>query len=174
MGNKIHLTSKTAIDLRKNAARMRQIYNVLAVVLSVVLCAASVFLGMKWLPAVPLLVMLTAALDVMLVICGRSVYLTMIGQAICTEAAAREIHAGMSESRRRERAITDLIDAKADAQRTGARSVQRSAQPFFEPEKKPAEPDEEEDENESMQVRPAVRRRRRSDGLKLIKSGQAK
>ena len=187
MGNKIHLTSKTAMELRRNAACMKKLYYTGAALLSAALCVLAVFLGMKWLPAVPLIVLLVVALDVALVLHGRSIYLSMIGQAICTEAASREIHAGMSESRRRERAITDLIDAKADVQRAGMKQAQRSAKSFFEPENESAlqndqKNDGEDDRNAGRsagdigdaQGRPAARRRRRSDGLKLIKSGQAK
>ena len=114
MGNKIHLTSRTAIDLRKNAARMKRMYSALAICLSVALCALAIYLGIKWLPAAPLIAVLTVALDVVLVLRGKSMYLMMIGQAICTEAASREIHAGMSEKDAMKQAAKDRGVSKRD------------------------------------------------------------
>ena len=172
MGNKIHLTSRTAIDLRENAARMKRMYSALAICLSVALCTLAIYLGIKWLPAAALFAVLTVALDVVLVLRGKSMYLMMIGQAICTEAASREIHAGMSESRRRERAITDLIDAKADVQRAGIKRP--TEKPFSAPEKEAEDGRSDARADENAQTGGAMRRRRRSDGLRLIKSGEAK
>ena len=44
-------------------------------------------------------------------------YLQLIGQAICTEAAARRIRAEKSEKQRRRQAVDDLVAMQRDAQR---------------------------------------------------------
>ncbi|MBQ2989945.1 MAG: hypothetical protein IJD60_01485 [Clostridia bacterium] len=114
MSNAISLTNKTAISLRKNAVRMKTLHFIYAAVLSVVMAAAAVGAGILWLPAAPIILALMILLDVLIVFKGRSVYLSMIGQAICTEAAAREIRAGSSEMMRREQAMNDLMQIRAD------------------------------------------------------------
>ena len=173
MSNAIRLTNKTAIALRKNAVRMRTMYGIIAAVFSVMMAALAVYWGLKWLPAVPLMVVGCVVIDVLIVLHARSVYLSLIGQAICTEAAAREIRSGMSESQRREKAITDLINVKADAQsaRQKQKTSVRSATSFFESEKNEKEDMDEED---SVKNNTVQRRRRQSDGLKLIKGEQIK
>lgn len=139
MSNAIHLTNKTAISLRKNAVRMKTLYFISAAVLSIVMAAAAVLLGIRWLPAAPFILALTVLLDVLIIINGRSVYLTMIGQAICTEAAAREIRAGSSESMRREKALNDLMEIQTDVigMKERSRSEQKDGQE--EPELKAAQ-----------------------------------
>ena len=177
MSNAIRLTNKTAKALRKSAQRMRTLHFACAVVFSVAMAALAVYLGLKWLPAVPLMVAMTVMIDALIVVRGRSAYLSLVGQAICTEAAAREIRAGQSESQRREKAITDLINAKADAQLAGkeSKAPAKDVQPFFEPEQE-QEPDEDEMQGERAyaQEEAMPRRRRRRDGLKLIRGEQAK
>jgi len=181
MKNAIRLTNRTAINLRKSAERIKKVYFILSVALSVGMAALAVYLGMKRLIAVPLVVALTAALDALLVIRGRGVYLSMLAQAICTEAAAREIRAGTSENGRREKAITDLITAKADVEiaqrekREREKQEKRKLPPMQKAERKPArDMQSEQEEEEQPQPERAARRRRRSDGLKLIRSEQAK
>ena len=118
MKEAIRLTNKTAIALRRSAQRLRAMHFAAAVILSLALCALGVFLGFLWLPAVPITIAVIALMDCAIVVFSRSRYLSLLGQAICTEAAAREIRAGRSESRRREQAISDLMRAKADVQQT--------------------------------------------------------
>ena len=50
---------------------------------------------------VPLLLALAVATDALLALGARRMYLQLIGQAICTEAAARRIRAEKSEKQRR-------------------------------------------------------------------------
>ncbi|MBQ7785596.1 MAG: hypothetical protein IJ381_05555 [Clostridia bacterium] len=183
MKNAIRLTNRTAINLRKAAERIKKVYFILSVALSVCMAVLAVYLGMKRLIAVPLVVALTVALDALLVIRGRGIYLSMLAQAICTEAAAREIRLGASENSRREKAITDLITAKADveiARREKRETEKREKQklpPLEKKERKTAAgtPDAQmEKREEKPEQAPAAHRRRRSDGLKLIRSEEAK
>jgi len=173
MKEAIRLTNKTAIALRKNAKKIRTAYFVAAVIISVLLGAAGVFLGFLWLPAVPLMIALIALIDCALMTASRSQYLSLLGQAICTEAAAREISAQKNEKKRREQATQDLMRMKADMKETLEKKP--GAQPFFE------EKGEEEQEDEDMLPPPAKkaqpespRRRRRENPLTIIRSEQAK
>ena len=131
MKQPIRLTNKTAIALRKSAQKTKMVHYAAAALLSTAMAGAAVYLGMKWLPAVPLLVMLCVLLDCAIVVHARSQYLLLIGQAICTEAAAQEIRTGRSEQRRKERAVSDLLEAKADIRKPAEKKMQE-AQPFFE------------------------------------------
>ena len=174
MKEPIRLTNKTAMAIRRNAKKVRTAYFAAAVIVSVLLAAAGVVLGFLWLPAVPLMIAVIALIDAALMIASRSHYLSLLGQAICTEAAAREISAGHSEQKRREQAQKDLLEMKADL--NAAMEKKPGAQPFFEQKK---EEPEEEDDNllpaaVSHQDEPAPRRRRRENPLTLIRSEQAK
>ena len=133
MNKPIRLTNKTAIALRKSAQKVRTMHNAAAVLLSVAMAAAAVYFGIKWLPAVPLMVVLCVLLDCAIVTQGRSQYLLLIGQAICTEAAARDIRQEGREKKRKEKAVSDLMEAKADIQRPVQKKAP-DAQPFFEKE----------------------------------------
>ena len=53
--NAIRLTNRTAIALRRQAKRTRNAYFVMGAVGTLLLLALAVYLGMMWLPAVPLL-----------------------------------------------------------------------------------------------------------------------
>ena len=52
--NAIRLTNRTAIALRRQAKRTRNAYFVMGAVGTLLLLALAVYLGMMWLPAVPL------------------------------------------------------------------------------------------------------------------------
>jgi len=177
MKEAIRLTNKTAIALRKNAKKIRTAYFVAAVIISVLLGAAGVFLGFLWLPAVPLMIALIALIDCALMTASRSRYLSLLGQAICTEAAARELKTGKSEQKRREQATRDLMRMKADMEAQIEAQTEKApgAQPFFE--EKEAEEQEDEDllpENEQAPRNEEPRRRRRQNPLTIIRSEQAK
>ena len=116
MKNAIRLTNKTAKALRRRADKVRSGYFAAAGLLSAMMAYVAVRLGMKQLAAVPITVVLTVLADYLLIMRANTVHLTLTAQAICTEAAAREIRAGTSESQRRKKAITDLISVKADSQ----------------------------------------------------------
>lgn len=183
MNERIRLTNKTAIALRRNAGKVRTAYRIAACVLSVILAAAAFLIGLRYLIAVPLMAVLIVLMDCAIMMHSRTVYLSLIGQAICTEAAAQEIRAGSSEKTRRERAISDLMGVQADVQRAekGMEDMRApGAHPFFEEEK---EDNEEEDDDlipvrrkqgsalDMPQEHAAPRRRRRPESsLQLIKN----
>ena len=106
--NAIRLTNRTAIALRRQAKRTRNAYFVMGAVGTLLLLALAVYLGMMWLPAVPLLLALAVATDALLALSARRMYLQLIGQAICTEK---------SEKQRRRQAVDDLVAMQRDAQR---------------------------------------------------------
>lgn len=166
MKEAIRLTNKTAIALRRSAQHVRTACFVAAVILSLLLCAAGVLLGFVWLPAVPVAIAVIALIDSAIWVFSRSRYLSLLGQAICTEAAAREIRAGRSESRRREQAISDFMRAKADVNLPEAREA----------EDKPVQTETEEDGAARAETggESAPHRRRRQKNLQLIRSEQAK
>ena len=173
MKDAIRLTNRTAIALRRSAQRLRAVYLAAAVVLTLALAALAVYWGLCWLPAVPLTLGAAALLDALIMLVSRSVYLTMLSQAICTEAAAREIRAGGAQRLRREQAISDLMSAKADLGRT-VQPLAGGAAPFFEAEQEaPQEESGAEAAPQIAQDAPA-RRRRRQPGLQIIRSQQAK
>ena len=84
-------------------------------------------------------------------------------------AAAREIRAGRSESRRREQAISDLLRAKADVQQAPPAQQKTEPEPPFL--SKDGDAQETKAETDSAA---APHRRRRQSGLQLIRSEQAK
>ena len=173
MKEPIRLTNKTAIALRKSAKKVRTAYFAAAVLLSILLGAAGVVLGFLWLPAVPLMIALIALIDCALMTASRSRYLLLVGQAICTEAAAREISAAGSEKKRREQNEKDLMRMKADIQ--AELDKKAGAEPFFE--EKREEEQEDEDLLPQAAQQPeeeAPRRRRREKPLTIIRSEQAK
>ena len=169
MKDAIRLTNKTAIALRRSAQRLRAVHFAAAIILSLLLCALGVFLGLMWLPAVPITIIVIALMDCAIVVFSRSRYLSLLGQAICTEAAAREIRAGRSESRRREQAISDLMRAKADVQPREAAPQRKDEPP------RPEETDGDAQETGAETAGAAApHRRRRQGSLQLIRSEQAK
>ena len=176
MNEAIRLTNRTAIALRRNARRVRTAHAVAAAILTVLLAAAAVLLGLRWLPAVPLTVALTVLLDCAIMLRARSRYLSLIGQAICTEAAAQEIRAGRSEQTRRARAINDLMDVKADMQRGAVKADLPDAKPFFERSAAQSDAPETEEGGALTQKDESSppRRRRRQNSLQLIRTQQAK
>ena len=173
MKEPIRLTNKTAMALRRSAKKVRTSYFVAAVMLSVLLGAAGVVLGFVWLPAVPLMIAAIALMDCALMIASRSHYLLLLGQAICTEAAARELGANKSEQKRREQAAKDLLEMKEDLRMQMEKAP--GVQPFFE--EKEEEQEEDDDLLPAAVSHPdehAPRRRRRESPLTLIRSEQAK
>lgn len=166
MKEAIRLTNKTAAALRKSAQQVRTAYFAAGVVLSLLLIVLGVYWGFGWLPAVPLSVAAAVLLDWALIIRSRSRYMSLLGQAICTEAAAREIRAGRSESLRREQAIRDLMRAKADVMTPSAAKPSGGEQPA-------AREETEETAAGQSGTSKGHSRRRRQTGLQLIRSEQA-
>ena len=182
MKEAIRLTNTTAIALRKNAPKVRRAYFAAAVIVSVLLGAAGIVLGFVWLPAVPLMIALIALIDCTLMTASRSRYLLLVGQAICTEAAARELGAAGIEKKRLKQHEQDRMRIKADLDMQMDKAPGK--QPFFE--KKNEEEELEDDDLLGKTVKPVQKiqpeeqaqqtqhRRRRQNPLVIIRSEQAK
>ena len=120
----IKLTNRTALALRRSAKRIEKISLIFALMLTCVMCACTIWLGIENLWTVPVMILVTAALDVIIIAYSRSYYLMLLSQAICTEASAREMRERSGEKRRREQALSDLAGIKSDIAQG---SVQRLA-----------------------------------------------
>lgn len=110
----IRLTNRTARALREQAKQQRTALYVLATVVAVALCAAAVILGIGRLIAVPICVLIAMALDTLIILLARGRYLSLTGQAICVEAAARQMRGESAEAQRMQTAARDLMRIKAD------------------------------------------------------------
>ncbi len=72
-GDSIRLTNQTARALRRCALRERRLCHGVTVVLTLLLAGVSVWLGVYWhLAAVPLVLLLAAFMDALLLMLGRS------------------------------------------------------------------------------------------------------
>lgn len=190
----IRLTNKTARSLRRSAARMRRLYVAAAVAATLALCVVAVLLGLRTLYAVPLTVLAIVLLDAAILTAGQSRYASLSGQAICTEAAARQIRGETDERSRRRQAALDLAAIKADvAQETAQEPAQAEPDPDLLPErpqKKPRivrEAQEDGARSDTRRVRPAEKapaepqetpqsahRRRRQAAFQVIESERAR
>ena len=108
----IRLTNKTARALREQAKQQRNALYVLATVVSVALCALALVLGIAHLIAVPICVLTAIALDALIILLARGRYLSLTGQAICTEAAARQMRDETAQAQRVKTAARDLEKIK--------------------------------------------------------------
>ncbi len=166
----IRLTNRTAIALRKSARRIQKLYVIFAAVLTVLLMALAVFLGLKWLFAVPLLVVCIVLLDAAILSLARARYLSMTAQAICAEAAARQMREEKKEKNRRVQALKDLHMMKEDAEKIGEEGIhalvgqEKTAQ-----EEETERTDTQIDEPEDGQHR----RRRRKAAFEVLRGEQA-
>lgn len=129
-GGAIRLTNKTAIALRENARTVRRTGVVVGAVLTAGLAAASVWCGMRWLPAVPLLIGAAVAIDALIALHARRTYLLLTGQAICTEAAARGIRGEADARQRRKQALSDLAEIQKDVEKAVGRREEEEQELF--------------------------------------------
>lgn len=138
----IRLTNKTARSLRRNAARMRRLYVAAVIAATLALCVVAVLLGLRTLYAVPLTVLVIVLLDAAILTAGQSRYASLLGQAICTEAAARQIRGETDERSRRRQAELDLAAIKADVAQETAQEAPAPAEndPDLLPEKPQRKP----------------------------------
>ena len=138
----IRLTNKTARSLRRNAARMRRLYVAAVIAVTLALCVVAVLLGLRTLYAVPLTVLVIVLLDAAILTAGQSRYASLLGQAICTEAAARQIRGETDERSRRRQAALDLAAIKADVAQETAQEAPAPAEndPDLLPEKPQRKP----------------------------------
>lgn len=138
----IRLTNKTARSLCRNAARMRRLYVAAVIAATLALCVVAVLLGLRTLYAVPLTVLVIVLLDAAILTAGQSRYASLLGQAICTEAAARQIRGETDERSRRRQAALDLAAIKADVAQETAQEAPAPAEndPDLLPEKPQRKP----------------------------------
>lgn len=175
----IRLTNKTARALREQAKTQRTALYVLATVVSVLLCAAAVLIGIEHLVAVPVCVLAAIALDALIILLAKGRYLSLTGQAICTEAAARQLRGDSSEAQRVRTAARDLEKIKEDLVR-GNRSEEDEEDEDMRspvPVKKKLQPvhiGEEEDEAQGTREMTPVSRRRRQARLQVLSGDGAK
>ena len=80
-GGAIRLTNKTAIALRESARTVRRTGVVVGAAVTVAFAVAAVWCGMRWLPAVPLLIGAAVAIDALIALHARQTYLLLTGQA---------------------------------------------------------------------------------------------
>lgn len=162
----IRLTNKTARALREQAKAQRTALYVLATVISIALCAVAVLIGIQHLVAVPVCVLTAIALDALIILIARGRYLSLTGQAICTEAAARQMRGESAEMQRVKTAARDLQKIKEDLIRQDAHEEDEEDEDMRAcvPVKKKLQsvhPAEEEAE-ETRKVEPVTRRRRQA------------
>lgn len=163
----IRLTNKTARALREQAKAQRTALYVLATVISIALCAVAVLIGIQHLVAVPVCVLTAIALDALIILLARGRYLSLTGQAICTEAAARQMRGESAEMQRVKTAARDLQKIKEDLIRQDAHEEDEEEDEdmrAYVPAKKKLQsvhPAEEEAE-ETRKVEPVTRRRRQA------------
>ena len=129
-GGAIRLSNKTAIALRESARTVRRTGVVVGAVLTAGLAAASVWCGMRWLPAVPLLIGAAVAIDALIALHARRTYLLLTGQAICTEAAARGIRGEADARQRRKQALSDLAEIQKDVEKAVGRREEEEQELF--------------------------------------------
>ena len=115
-GESIRLTNQTARALRANAKKAQFQLHMTALVLSLLLAALAVYLGMRRILYVPVLLLVIIALDVLLVKRARSRFLQLSGLAICTEAAVRIMRGERAEQQRIIQAERNLSEIHRDLQ----------------------------------------------------------
>ena len=197
--NSIRLTNRTALALRKSARQERTLALVTAIFLTALLAALAVLIGIRWLFAVPLLTALAVMIDAAIIVRAGSRYQMLTGQAICAEAAARQMRVDRRENIRREQARRDLDDVKADVMsaalmvKTALKEEEEEARVDESPsdlssgetretklvemqrEQEPAEDEETDDDPEDSDLpRVPVRRRRRQTPLTVLRSEDVK
>ena len=164
-----------------------------AVVVTLALCVAAVLLGLRTLYAVPVTVLVIVLLDAAILTAGQSRYSALSGQAICTEAAARQIRGETDERSRRRQAALDLAAIKADVAQETAQEAPAQEEPDPDllperPQKKPriVRETQENAQGDTRRVRPAEKasaapqeapgahRRRRQAAFQVIESERAR
>ena len=183
-GEAIRLTNKTARALREQAKQQRLALYVAASVITVVLALFAMVMGMQRLVYVPVTMLVIILLDALIILLARGRYLSLTGQAICTEAAARQMRGESAEEFRVKTARRDLEKIKADL----AASFEEDEEdedfslplPSRKMAEKPAvaihESQQPQEEEAPMPVvmEPVAQRRRRQARLQVLSSEQAK
>ncbi len=120
-GESIRLTNRTAKALREQARRQQFLLRLAAVLASLALAGLAVWLGMQRILYVPLILLGIIALCALLLMLARARYLTLTGQAICTEAAARIMRGERAEQQRIIQTERDMNGIRADLAAHAAR-----------------------------------------------------
>lgn len=172
----IRLTNRTARALREQAKAQRTALYVLATVVSIALCAVAVIVGIRHLVAVPLCVLTAIALDAVIILLAKGRYLSLTGQAICTEAAARQMRGETAEAQRVKTAARDLEKIKEDLVREVLHEEDDEEDedmraPAAVVKMQPVRIAEKEEEA-TREIEPVTRRRRQAR-LQVISSGDA-
>ena len=117
----IRLSSRTAIALRRSAERVRLICAALGVVVTFAMFALAVFLGLRWLPAIPITVAFAVFADLLIWVHAQRVSLSMTSLALSAEQASRALRADSAEKRRKEEAEADREEIRRDLRRRADR-----------------------------------------------------
>ena len=186
-GEAIRLTNKTARALREQAKQQRLALYVAASVITVVLALFAMVMGMQRLVYVPVTMLIIILLDALIILLARGRYLSLTGQAICTEAAARQMRGESAEEFRVKTARRDLEKIKADLAASFEEDEEDEDFSLPLPSRKIAEkpagtihesvqPQEEEapTPDNTLVMEPVAQRRRRQARLQVLSSEQAK
>ena len=186
-GEAIRLTNKTARALREQAKQQRLALYVAASVITVVLALFAMVMGMQRLVYVPVTMLVIILLDALILLLARGRYLSLTGQAICTEAAARQMRGESAEEFRVKTARRDLEKIKADLAASFEEDEEDEDFSLPLPSRKMAEkpagtihesvqPQEEEapTPDNTLVMEPVAQRRRRQARLQVLSSEQAK
>ncbi|MCR4707378.1 MAG: hypothetical protein K5746_05455 [Clostridiales bacterium] len=123
----IRLTSRTAVSLRRSAGKVRVACLSAGIITTAGLFALAVFAGLRWLPAVPLIVAFTAFFDVILYVHAERVMLSLDSLSLSAEQASRALKKEAGENARKKmreedeeeirRDLTNRLSAADDAKR---------------------------------------------------------
>ena len=189
-GEAIRLTNKTARALREQAKQQRLALYVAASVITVVLALFAMVMGMQRLVYVPVTMLVIILLDALIILLARGRYLSLTGQAICTEAAARQMRGESAEEFRVKTARRDLEKIKADLAASFEEDEEDEEDEDFSlplPSRKMAEKpavaihesvqlqeEEAPTPDNTLVMEPVAQRRRRQARLQVLSSEQAK
>lgn len=180
----IRLGSRTAVALKKSAGKVRVACLAVGVVASAGLFALAVFLGLRWLPAVPLVVAAAAFFDVILYVHGERVALSLTSLALSAEQASRALREEAREDVRRKTREEDEAEIRKDLENrlSGARepvgagttlsATRVAGKGGKEAAARRARPIERIPENEEAGESPRRRRRNAKPGLTLIEGSK--
>ncbi len=112
----IRLSSRTAVSLRRCAGKIRLVCLAVGIVMTAGLFALAVFLGLRWLPAVPIIVAFTAFFDVILYVHAERVTLSLTSLALSAEQASRALRADMREEERKKTHEKDEAEIRQDVE----------------------------------------------------------
>ena len=186
-GEAIRLTNKTARALREQAKQQRLALYVAASVITVVLALFAMVMGMQRLVYVPVTMLVIILLDALIILLARGRYLSLTGQAICTEAAARQMRGESAEEFRVKTARRDLEKIKADLAASFEEDEEDEDFSLPLPSRKMAEKpavaihesvqlqeEEAPTPDNTLVMEPVAQRRRRQARLQVLSSEQAK